>query len=100
METMVICAKWANLSTPFRKHLYFLPQMAVKVAGNDTVISSIKISRKVKIIQAFEASDTTDSDLGGSGCGISVVLGVWQVGIGHLWLDNRLHRVALHVVHR
>merc|ERR1711953_1360896 len=74
--------------------------MAVKVTGNDTVISSIKISRRVKIIQAFEASDTTDSDLGGSGCGISVVLGVWQVGIGHLWLDNRLHRVAFHVVHR
>merc|ERR1712119_123969 len=73
--------------------------MAVKVTGNDTVSSSFKISRRVKIIRAFQASETTDSDLSGSGCSVSVVLGIWQVGIGHLWLDNWLNRVALHVVH-
>merc|ERR1719234_300281 len=59
--------------------------------------SSIIISRKG---QNHSGSETTASDLGGSGRSISVVLGIWQVGIGHLGLDNRLHRVALHVVHR
>merc|ERR1719411_966541 len=64
------------------------------------ISSSIKISHRVDIIRVFQASETTDSDLGSSGCSVSVVLGIWQVGIGHLWLDNGgLHGVALHVVH-
>merc|ERR1719234_3001054 len=58
--------------------------------------SSIIISRKG---QNHSGSETSESDLGGSRCSVSVVLGIWQVGIGHLGLDNRLHCVALHVVH-
>merc|ERR1712038_142202 len=63
-------------------------------------MTRIRISRKVKIIRAFQASEPTNSDLCGSCCSVSVVLGVWQVGVGHLWLDHGLHSVALHVVHR
>merc|ERR1719234_2806393 len=58
--------------------------------------SSIIISRKG---QNHSGSETSESDLGGSRCSVSVVLGIWQVGIGHLGLDNLLHCVALHVVH-